>query len=140
MAMDSPCSDWGFPSRVSPFRNLRVFGYLLLTAAYRSLSRLSSALSAKASTLRPFQLDLLNRIMDSTESSDSFPASCRLPFLSIYSVICRLEGSLNVNKYEKQSVALDIYSQCFGYLLLVNFFRLPALFGCLTKSYSWNNV
>ena len=29
-------------------------GYLLLTAAYRSLSRLSSALSAKASTIRSF--------------------------------------------------------------------------------------
>ena len=44
-------------SRVSPFRYLRVNGYLLLTAAFRSLSRLSSALSAKASTLRPYQLD-----------------------------------------------------------------------------------
>ena len=33
-------------------------GYLLLTAAFRSLSRLSSALSAKASTLRSFLLDL----------------------------------------------------------------------------------
>ena len=42
---------------VSPFRDLRVNGYLLLTAAYRSLSRLSSALSAKASTLRSYQLD-----------------------------------------------------------------------------------
>ena len=42
---------------VSPFRDLRVIGYLLLTAAYRSLSRLSSALSAKASTLRSFMLD-----------------------------------------------------------------------------------
>ncbi len=42
---------------VSPFRNLRVNGYLLLTAAYRSLSRLSSALSAKASTLRSSSLD-----------------------------------------------------------------------------------
>ena len=47
------------PCRVSPFRNLRVDGYLPLTAAYRSLSRLSSALSAKASTLRPSLLDLL---------------------------------------------------------------------------------
>ena len=46
--------------RVSPFRNLRVVGYLLLTAAYRSLSRLSSALSAKASTLRSYWLDLLD--------------------------------------------------------------------------------
>ena len=39
---------------VSPFRNLRIKGYLLLPEAYRSLSRLSSALSAKASTLRSF--------------------------------------------------------------------------------------
>ena len=36
---------------VSPFRYLRIDGYLLLPAAFRSLSRLSSALSAKASTL-----------------------------------------------------------------------------------------
>ena len=43
---------------VSPFRNLRVNGYVLLTAAYRSLSRLSSALSAKASTLRSSSLYL----------------------------------------------------------------------------------
>ncbi len=38
--------NWGFLSWVSPFRNLRIKGYLLLPAAYRSLSRLSSALSA----------------------------------------------------------------------------------------------
>ena len=56
--MDSVASDCGLLSRVSPFRNQRVIGYLLLTAAYRSLSRLSSALSAKASTLRPFLLNL----------------------------------------------------------------------------------
>ena len=39
-------------SRVSPFRNLRIKDHLHLPAAYRSLLRLSSALSAKASTLR----------------------------------------------------------------------------------------
>ena len=44
---------------VSPFRYLRIVGYLLLPEAFRSLSRLSSALSAKASTLRSFLLDLL---------------------------------------------------------------------------------
>ena len=38
---------------VSPFRNLRIKGYLLLPEAYRSLSRLSSAPSAKAFPLRP---------------------------------------------------------------------------------------
>ena len=59
IAMDSQCSDWSFSSRVSPFRDLRIKGYLLLPAAFRSLSRLSSALSAKASTLRSFLLDLV---------------------------------------------------------------------------------
>ena len=47
---------------VSPFRYLRLFGYLLLPVAFRSLSRLSSALSAKASTLRSFLLDLFRCI------------------------------------------------------------------------------
>ena len=54
MAMYLPYSDWSSSSRVSPFRNQRVIGYLLLSVAYRSLSRLSSALSAKASTLRSY--------------------------------------------------------------------------------------
>ena len=59
MAMYSPYSDRGILCQVSPFRNRRVNGYVLLTAAFRSLSRLSSALSAKASTLRSLYLDLL---------------------------------------------------------------------------------
>ena len=37
--------------RVSPFGHLRVYGYLLLTAAFRSLSRPSSAPDAKSSSL-----------------------------------------------------------------------------------------
>ena len=57
MPMYSTCSDWSSSRRVSPFRHLRISGYLLLPAAFRSLSRLSSALSAKASTLRSFLLD-----------------------------------------------------------------------------------
>ena len=47
--------------RVSPFRHPRIAGYLLLPAAFRSLSRLSSALSAKASALRSSSLNLLIR-------------------------------------------------------------------------------
>ena len=43
---------------VSPFRNLRINGYVLLPEAFRSLSRLSSALSAKASTIRSCSSDL----------------------------------------------------------------------------------
>ena len=49
--------DGGVLRRVSPFRDLRINGYLPLPEAFRSLSRLSSALSAKASTLRSFLLD-----------------------------------------------------------------------------------
>ena len=48
-----PVSRW-----VSPFRHPRLDGYLRLPGAFRSLSRLSSALSAKASTLRSFLFDL----------------------------------------------------------------------------------
>ena len=43
---------------VPAFGNLRIIGYLLLPAAYRSLSRPSSAPSAKASALCSFSLDL----------------------------------------------------------------------------------
>ena len=59
MTMDSSCSDGGFLRRVSPFRNPWINGYLLLPMAYRSLSRLSSALSAKASAPCSFQLNQL---------------------------------------------------------------------------------
>ncbi len=63
--MDWRMDTGGLLQWVSPFRYLRIDGYLLLPEAFRSLSRLSSALSAKASTLR----------------------SCSL-ILRIYSVIC----------------------------------------------------
>ena len=56
-AMYSLYDDWSSSSRVSPFGNQRIVGYLLLPAAYRSLSRPSSAPGAKASTLCSFLLD-----------------------------------------------------------------------------------
>ena len=54
--MDSRIGTQAPPAWVPPFRHLRISGYLPLPAAFRSLSRLSSALSAKASALCPFQL------------------------------------------------------------------------------------
>ena len=48
-----------YSSRVPPFGNLRINAYLRLPPAYRSLSRPSSAISAMASTLRSYSLDLL---------------------------------------------------------------------------------
>ena len=50
--MDWRMDTGGLLQWVSPFRYLRIVGYLLLPEAFRSLSRLSSALSAKASTMR----------------------------------------------------------------------------------------
>ena len=58
--MDWAIDDRGFPCRVSPFRNLRINSHLHLPAAFRSLLRLSSALSAKASTLRSCSLTSLH--------------------------------------------------------------------------------
>ena len=53
-AMCSRMDTWGSaPMWVPPFRHPRINGHLPLPAAFRSLSRLSSALSAKASALRP---------------------------------------------------------------------------------------
>ena len=57
--MDSVHDDRSSSCRVPPFRHPRLNGYLLLPAAFRSLSRLSSALSAKASALRSFLLNLV---------------------------------------------------------------------------------
>jgi hypothetical protein len=43
----------GCPVRVSPFGNLRVYAYVRLTVAYRSLPRPSSPPDTKVSTVRP---------------------------------------------------------------------------------------
>ena len=43
--------------RVSPFGHLRINAYVRLPEAFRSLSRPSSPVRAKASTVRPFSLD-----------------------------------------------------------------------------------
>ena len=58
VAPSSAYSDRGLLCRVSPFRHLRLFAYMQLPAAFRSLSRLSSALCAKASALCPSSLNL----------------------------------------------------------------------------------
>ena len=71
MPMDSAYGDGGILRRVSPFRYLRITAHLRLPAAFRSLSRLSSAPGAKASAPRPF---LLNRQLSYVLStSDLFP-------------------------------------------------------------------
>ena len=82
MPMYSAYGDWLFASRVSPFRHPWITGYLLLPTAFRSLSRLSSALSAKASVLRPFLLDLtISSSVNRSLVLSNFRFSC---FLAVY--------------------------------------------------------
>ena len=56
--MYSVYAPWFFTMGVSPFGYLRVEAYLQLTAAYRSLSRPTSAPDAKAFTLCSCSLEL----------------------------------------------------------------------------------
>ena len=55
--MDSCMDTWSLSMWVPPFRHPWISGYLLLPTAFRSLSRLSSALSAQASALCSFLLN-----------------------------------------------------------------------------------
>ena len=74
--MDSSYDAWRLSMRVSPFGYLRIKGYVLLPAAFRSLSRPSSALSAKASTLRSFCVTIPVNVNHSV----GLLAFCFLPF------------------------------------------------------------
>ena len=60
---DSTHADRVLLCRVSPFGNPWINAYVRLPTAYRSLSRPSSALDAKAFPLRSFQLDLAAHIV-----------------------------------------------------------------------------
>ena len=55
--------------RVAPFGNLRIIAYVQLPAAYRSLSRPSSAPDAKAFPLCSYWLDLFLRLPRITKSA-----------------------------------------------------------------------
>ena len=68
---------WSASMWVSPFRHLRITGHVLLPAAFRSLSRLSSALSAKASTVRPFCLTSHSCTWQAPSAGIALPAVCR---------------------------------------------------------------
>ena len=72
------CGDMPSAYQVVPFGNLRFKGYLLLDAAYRSLSRPSSPPRAKASTVCPFVLFFIYR---------PFARSGRIYYKLLYSLL-----------------------------------------------------
>jgi hypothetical protein len=72
----APFGDTPSAYRVAPFGNLRITGYFHLIAAYRRLSRPSSPLRAKASSIRPCLLSLYftsNLYFLSNMSKNDFP-------------------------------------------------------------------
>ena len=91
--MDSCMDDRGLLCRVSPFGHPRIKGYLLLPAAFRSLSRPSSALSAKASALRSFCLTIC---CYSVNSLAFFPLDDNLSSMSSYSFVVILSDNYGV--------------------------------------------
>ena len=99
---------------VPPFGNLRISGYLLLPAAYRSLSRPSSAPSAKASALCSFSLDLLL----------VFSVCCCVAAPSLFSHIPEYAPS---SLARAPCISSENPAQTFSCLLPSSFLRLLAL-------------
>ena len=117
-AMDSRRDDRCLSCRVSPFRHPRINGYVLLPAAFRSLSRLSSALSAKASALRPFCLtfcrsfclcSVINRTFSDLLEMFYFFSICR----SILSLFETRRSRLVLNKFLNMQFSRYIFPSFF---------------------------
>ena len=80
--------------RVVPFGNPRIKGYLLLNAAYRSLSRPSSPPRAKASTVCPCLLSLSTPVRVPTERNRTVAVNILMSF-TLYSLLCLYNMSMN---------------------------------------------
>ena len=107
--------DRGLLCRVSPFGYLRINGYVLLPEAFRSLSRPSSALSAKASTLRSFCLTIVV-IVSLTWCSVTMQRFLGSPhcFLSLYDIKQRLFDVLSISLFLR-ALSSD-KTRCVGYI------------------------
>ena len=108
-------------SRVSPFRYLRIVAHVQLPAAFRSLSRLSSALSAKASTLRSWLLNL-------------FPfapsvALLRLYFFALFLYIFRCTPRMSCHISFLQTLILKILIQYSVFKVQISGYPLLGLSG-----------
>ena len=102
--------------RVSPFRHPRLSGYLLLPGAFRSLSRLSSALSAKASALCSFCLTC--HFPSVGNAGGSFFSSFDVFLFNVY-----VQGSLIYHRYTRSFMyavfKVQRYALRFAYLFFL---------------------
>src|SRR5699024_10170216 len=98
--MDWRMDTWSLSRWVSPFRDLRIIGYLLLPEAFRSLSRLSSALGAKASALCSFLLGLSDAIALTSDG------------LLVFLYHCSRSASLSSLSYVKRIIKKRMFYIC----------------------------
>ena len=104
---------------VSPFGDLRVNGYVLLTVAFRSLSRPSSAPSARASTLRSFCLTAL-----------TYPSSVRASgFSMVLSIFLH-----NIKCY------FDVFLSNALFFRINRFFSVFGFYGAYTRVFRLNKL
>ena len=116
MTMDSSYGTWCFTMWVSPFGYLRIYGYLLLPAAFRSLSRPSSAPSARASALRPFCLT----------APHTHSVACAGFFRNFrFSLVLYLFGYLSVSSMSLPIRQLSLTHSFFGIQFSRYFLRKP---------------
>ena len=111
-------------SWVPSFGNLWLNGYLLLATAYRSLSRPSSAPSAKASALCPSSLDQKCCLMALIRSSSTICLKLLVNYLLVF-----LIQLTSINRYPLSfNRKTDIFSIfvvfCFYILILYSVFKV----------------
>ena len=127
--------------RVSPFRDPRIKDYVHLPAAYRSLSRLSSAQSAKASAPRPSSLDhsfvrsplrsdtqwifcLLHVAFCPRQSTQGLPSSGLLSFLVLSLLSMFASGKTLIRTLPFRAWS-SVLSDCLSFERLPSGFRSP---------------
>ena len=98
------------PRWVAPFGDPRVIGYVPLTAAYRSLSRPSSASSAKASTVCPYHLLLDGSVHTYTPAASRSPVRSDAIFLKkkniVFVTLCSSQGTARASPRDRTLRAL----------------------------------
>ena len=117
--MDWLYSDRGLLCRVSPFGYLRINGHLHLPAAFRSLLRPSSALSAKASTLRSYWLtSFASPPTEICGSAFRDVASSPPAFGHFHDLVFTL-NTFSYDKYSIRNITSDVFSICLDILYVV---------------------
>ena len=103
------------PGGVAPFGHPRITACWQLPAAFRSHPRPSSALGAKASTVRPYSLGIPDRSIETTsESAGSCSISgircCRMPSITFdsSSLLCSCPGTAQAHRLSSGAPTLTV--------------------------------